>query len=225
MIQTKPIHLYPNIVQDIDFLATRLKNNLILFILVFFLIFLISCARISSQNLQNNDAALQKCIDSFMKGNGTVTNKSSPYYGQDMPEFLKKEIAKATCQQLLNSSKQQLEGYQQILEGVFVNQGIILSKDGGSFDITVKTGPATEGNFNINIIAGAIPTGNSLNLEFEQDQFYLSKNSQRIISVKAKPVIKQGYNPLQEAFPIKITASKDGKLFREVNIIILAATK
>ena len=27
MIQTKPIHLYPNIVQDIDFLATRLKNK------------------------------------------------------------------------------------------------------------------------------------------------------------------------------------------------------
>lgn len=209
----------------IKFCRSNLKNKLILLAFALLFIFLISCARISSQDSQNNDAALQKCIDSFMKGNGTVTNKSSPYYGQDIPEFLKKEIARAACQSLLNSSRQQLESYQQILEGVFVNQGIILSRDGGSFDITLKTGSATDGNFNIDVIAEPIPTGNSLNLEFEQASFYLSKNSQRIISVKATPIINQGYNSLQEAFPIKIIASKDGKLFREVNIIILVNTK
>jgi len=138
---------------------------------------------------------------------------------KELPPYLKepieKEIKAGLEKELL---EQQQKAYERIY-GVFVNQGLILSKIGGGFDVKVKNNDVA-GNFEIKIEKTKTVSGNDINFGIAENSFYLAANSEKIIKVDAKPIIESSYKYRQDFFPIKIIASKDGKQFSEANIII-----
>ncbi len=129
----------------------------------------------------------------------------------DMPDFLKKAIEEQVTKGLQEEAQKQLKESGKLAYGIFLNQGIILSKEGGSFDARIKNNDVAS-NFNIKIEKSKTVSGNNINFEIKESSFYLAANSEKIISIYAKPSINQGFKYKQDLFPIKATAEKDGKI-------------
>ncbi|HLC64556.1 MAG TPA: hypothetical protein VJI46_00360 [Candidatus Nanoarchaeia archaeon] len=179
-------------------------------------LFLASCVKIDKSAevpKSPEDEEFQKCFDTFMKGNATTP-------GGDMPLYLKEPIAKEFCKKFLEESKKPLAEAEKTLWGVFVNQGIILPKEGGKFEIDVKNNDGA-GDFTLELVKTPIPTMNDINYVLAEKSFRLESWADKKVSVTTKPSIRQDYKLPQEIFPLKIIAKKNGQIFREVEILIL----
>ena len=138
---------------------------------------------------------------------------------KEMPDFLKKAIEYQIKKGLQEEAEKQLEESGKLVHGIFLNQGIILGKEGGNFDVKIKNNDVA-GNFKINIEKSKTVSGNDINFEIKESSFYLAANSEKTIKVYATPSINPIFSYKQDFFPIKATAEKDGNVFSEANVII-----
>ncbi|MFC1768855.1 hypothetical protein ACFLZX_03755 [Nanoarchaeota archaeon] len=173
----------------------------------------------NSKESEDLDKKLDKwdeCIEMFIEG---INQNQS-----NMSEELKQKIAEEACKAIQESEEKSISNMHKLLHGVFLHQGIILTPEGGTFDVKVRS--YTEpGDFNIIIEQSPTASPNSLILEYDKEAFRLNAHSEKEIEVKATLEIIEEWSYVMDAFPIKVIAYKDGEYFKEANVIITVNTE
>ena len=145
----------------------RLKIVMLLLVLVF----LVGCITIEEKKSETGmegeeDEAFAKCYKAFMSGNGTTPD------GKDLPPYIKEPIAKEFCKRMIEESKKQVEGLTEMIYGVFANQGIVLPREGGAFDIEVRNNDGA-GDFTLELEKTMTRSGNDISYELAEKSFSL----------------------------------------------------
>lgn len=194
------------------------KKLRIFCILLILLIFLYGCIKleVNDKTKQSDNKKFEKCIETFKEGK--LVNNS-----KELPPYLIDELAKEFCRQVEDQSQKQLENMSNTIYGVYLDQGIIIGKEGDEFNLRVKNN-AGGGDFYIKIDKTNTASGNNIEFEPKELSFHMESNEEKIIKIYAKPNITSSYKLKKDYFPINIIAKKNDESFRGASVIITVAT-
>lgn len=186
-------------------------------VLLILLVFLQGCIKleINDKIKQPDKKEFEKCIETFKEGK--LVNNS-----KELPPYLMDELAKEFCKQVGDQSQKQLENMSNTIYGVYLDQGMIIGKEGDEFDVRVKNN-AGSGDFYIKIDKTTTVSGNNIEFEPKEISFHMESNEEKIIKIYAKPSIASSYKLKNDYFPINIIAKKNNEPFRGAYVIITVA--